>query len=155
LEHKLEELQKIIFQQQEKIDEMQNKINELSDYILRLSVCKVTNPKYPYYDFIVSYQISPEKQDKIDLLFILLSDKFNGKKIQERFRKIKDYPTDFLFSNEPLKYKDVKEALAKILGAISDEVPLMLIKNLRDQGFHVALCDYLLSQCTADNQQDE
>lgn len=155
MEHKLAELQKIIIEQQIKIDEMQNKITALSDYIIRLSVCKLNDPKYPYYNFIVSYGISPEKQAKIGLLFLLLSDKFEGKTIQERFRKIEDYPTDFLFSNETLKYKDVNEALTKILDAISDEVPLLVIQNLKNQGFHVALCDYLLSQCTVNNQKDE
>ena len=148
-------MKQITIKHQKKIDKMQNKIIELSDYILRLSICKFTNPKYPYYDFIVSAQISPEKQVEIGLFFLLLSDKFEGKTMQEPFRKIKDYPTeDFLFSNKPLKYKDVNEELSKILGATSDELSLELIKDLKNQGFHVELCEYLLSQATLNNQQD-
>ena len=151
----LEKLQEVIIQQQKKIDEMQSKIIELSDYILRLSVCKLTNPKYPYYDFIVSTRMSPEKQSKIDVLFLLLSEMFDGKKMRESARRIEDYPTDFLFSNEPPKYKDVSLAITNILGATSGELSLEVIKKLKEQGFYVEVCDYLLNQYDINNENDE
>ncbi|WP_202079230.1 hypothetical protein [Caldalkalibacillus salinus] len=127
------------------LKEAKHNIEILTDYVLRLSVCKQVNPKYPYYDFIVSYGIDPYKQSKIDLLFSLMSEKLESNKIPERFGNIEDFPTDFLFRHSPLKYEDVEEAIMNILNAKSSDVPITLIQSMKDQGLQVKLCEHLLS----------
>lgn len=147
MEHdKVEKLMDRIKKLEDEINEIKMSLGKFEDFILRLAICKQTDPKYPYYDYIVTYRISPETQFKIDLLFGLISEKVESKKIPARFKKIKDFSTDFLYDDNPLQYKDVEKEIMHILGAKDAGVPVMFIKAMRDQGIQVKLCDYLLSQ---------
>ena len=147
MEHK-EKLENILRQQNIKLLELQSKIEILQDEVSRLVICKLSNEKYPYYDLILNYSINPEKQAKIFDLLSLVSERFEGKRLPVRFKETAGIPIDFLFSDKPIKYNDVKKSIMEIL-LINDEdseLPFLVIKSLKDQGIQVKLCEYLLSQ---------
>lgn len=61
MEQRLVELIELVKNQSNQILEMQEKINVLENRVLRLSICKISNGDYPYYDFMLSYGITPDQ----------------------------------------------------------------------------------------------
>ncbi|ANE48830.1 hypothetical protein SY83_09945 [Paenibacillus swuensis] len=127
---------------------MKNKIESLEDRVLRLSVCKVSNGEFPYYDLILSYNITPNQQTQINRLFMALSEKLVGNTLPSRLKETESYSTLFLFSDNPIQYDDVKKSIMTIWPTTDGELPLSIIKAMKDQGIQVQLCEYLLSQAT-------
>ncbi|MBW7475380.1 hypothetical protein K0T92_11525 [Paenibacillus oenotherae] len=145
MEERFAELTELVRKQSNQILEMQQKINILEDKILRLSICKVSNGNYPYYDFILSYGITPDQQSRINRLFMALSNKLAGNTLPTGLRE-ESYSTDFLFSDKPINWDDVKCSITRIWPVTDADLPLSLIKAMKDQGLQIQVCDYLLSQ---------
>ncbi|AIQ10889.1 hypothetical protein PDUR_01790 [Paenibacillus durus] len=124
---------------------MQQKIISLEDRVLRLSICKSSNGNYPYYDFILSYGITPDQQTRINRLFMALSERLAGNTLPFGLKE-ESYSTDFLFSDKPIQLDDVKNAITNIWPVTDDDLPLSLVKAMKEQGIQIQICDYLLSQ---------
>lgn len=87
MERQVAELEKIVKNQSDELLEMKRKIDILEDIVLRLSICKASNGNFPYYDFILSYGITPDQQTRINRLFMLLSEKLAGRKFPLHLRE--------------------------------------------------------------------
>lgn len=149
MELKEEVLENLIKQLNDKLIELQNKIEILEDRVTHLSICKLSNGKFPYYDFILEYSINPSQQCKINDLFLLMSIKMKGNTLPDRYKETAGIPIDFLFCEEPIKYSDVKKSILEIWPGDDDndnDLILMLIRAMKDQGIDVKLCEYLISQ---------
>ncbi|MGM0890096.1 MAG: hypothetical protein ACQEW5_24870 [Bacillota bacterium] len=146
MDRQIEHLVEKVKSQEEVLLEMKSKIEQLEDLIIRLSVCKLSDPSYPYYNFIVLYGITPDQQTSINRLFMALSEKLAGNQIPEGLKSKAEYSTDFLFSDKPIQYENVKCSIMKILNVSDGEIPLSLINSMKSQEMNVTVCDYLLSQ---------
>lgn len=145
MEQRLAELIELVRNQSNQILEMQEKIDVLEDKVLRLSICKISNGNYPYYDFILSYGITPDQQTRINRLFMALSEKLVGNKLPSGLKK-EGYSTAFLFSDKSIQLDNVKNAITNIWPVTDDDLLLSLIKAMKDQGMQIQVCEYLLSQ---------
>lgn len=63
----INDIDKVVKQQDIKIKELQDKVELLQDIVAHLIVCKQSNNNYPYNEFILNYGITPEQQSKIFL----------------------------------------------------------------------------------------
>ncbi|MCG7406087.1 hypothetical protein MH117_01560 [Paenibacillus sp. ACRRX] len=145
LDPKIKQLEEMIVQQNKVILTLQNKIELLEDKVVRLAICKISNGNYPYYDFLLSYHITPEQQFQIKRLFMVLSEKRSGNTLPVSFKSSESYSTDFLYEDSTITYNDVKNSILTILLNTDDDLPLSLITAMRDQGMQTELCDYLIS----------
>ncbi|PDO09563.1 MAG: hypothetical protein BLM47_12075 [Candidatus Reconcilbacillus cellulovorans] len=146
MEEKLNQLMELVDKQNAIIEDLKKKIETLESMIQYLSICKVSNEKYPFYDFVLSYGITTEQQFQLRRLFLVLSEKLSGKSIPEKFREKESYSTDFLFRDLPIEFDDVKKAILKIWPVEDEQLPVLLIKAMKGQGMLIDVCDYLLSQ---------
>ncbi|CAJ1002247.1 hypothetical protein [Brevibacillus aydinogluensis] len=155
MDNQLEELKLKVQDQDKIIKGLREKVEELHDFILTLAICKQADPKFPYYNFIVEYQISPDKKTAIELLFMALSQKLEGKNLDHIRGKDVGISSEILFSDTPLQYKDVEGAITKILEVESNLVAYRLIQAMKDQGMQTSLCEYLLSQVNPHDYDSE
>jgi hypothetical protein len=146
VEYGVNKLEQMITQQNETINALKDKIELLEDKILRLSICKLSNENYPYYDFILSYNITPDQQTQIARLFTALSQKLSGNLLPPSLKKSESYSTEFLFNNSPIRYDDVRDSILKIWPIMDDSLPLALIIAMHEQGLQIEVCEYLISQ---------
>ncbi|WP_051287337.1 hypothetical protein [Paenibacillus taiwanensis] len=145
MDTKIKQLEDMIAQQNKVILTLQNKIELLEDKAVRLAICKISNGNYPYYDFILSYHITPEQQFQIKRLFMVLSEKLAGNALPVSFKTSERYSTDFIYETSTFTFSDVKKSILTILLNTDEDLPLTLIKAMRDQGMQVELCNYLIS----------
>ncbi|MGG1880524.1 hypothetical protein ABDI30_23550 [Paenibacillus cisolokensis] len=139
--------------QQAQIEELESRVLRLEMLVQRMAFCKITNPVYPYYEFIVTNGLKPSDVEKLDLLFSLLSQKFNKEDVDLRFKKITDYPTDFLYSDKEIEFIDVSRSIRGIIfsdtvtGVGDDDLyTFELINSLFGQRKHMELCAHLMSK---------
>lgn len=142
------DFKKKLQEQEKRIAELEKKVLELNDYIIRLAICKETDPKYPYYNLVVLNQISYAKKTTIESLFMLLSYKISEGKVPEKMNKgiFKGDLYDFLQSEEPIQYKDIEAVMMNVFEVESKEVPYRFIKAMKEQGFYNDVCTSLLEQ---------
>ena len=157
MDSSIRDLKNKLQEQEKKIGELECMVIDLNDYVLRLSICKETNPKYPYYNLIVLNQISYTKKATIESLFLLLSYKISEGGIPQNLKryKFKGSIYDFLESDKPLQYKDIEEVMIKILEVESKDVPFRFIKAMKEQGIYSDVCTYLLEQVNPMNFKTE
>lgn len=148
MEQRIRDLEEIIIKQNNQLAEMQSKMEILEDRILRVNICKVSNGKFPYYEFVLSYGITPNQQSQLGRLFVALSEKIAGNSLPTNFKKNAGFCTDFLFDDNPIHFDNVKYSIKSIWPITDDELPLLLIKSMKHQGLQVDVCEYLLSQIT-------
>jgi hypothetical protein len=157
LEEQLKELSNRVLNQEKRIEELQQKITELGNYIIQLSISKQSNPKFPYYEFIVENQIPTNKKVKIEVMFSLLSHRVFEGGLPNHFnrKEIEDIPSSLLYSDSLPTYQQVEEVIMNILDTESNEIPYRLIRSMKNQGIQPEFCDFLLSQVNAENYSME
>ncbi|QIB69241.1 hypothetical protein Ami103574_07840 [Aminipila butyrica] len=159
MEKRLIELENLLNKQNNVIAELNQQINHLKTTVDYLSICKLSNEKYPFYEFLMSYGIAPATHFELRRLLGLIDAKLSGKELPFRLTENMDFSADFLFLNEPIKYMDVKKAILEIRsgekdGQIeaadevqeNDEFISELLHAMKNQGMVVKVCDYILEQ---------
>lgn len=139
------QLEQLVKELSAQITELRKKIETLEDKANRLSVSKASNGKYPYYEFILSYGLTPDHIEQVNRLFMAISEKLEGNNIPVGLKNSK-FPTDFLFTSEPIEYNDVKNAIQGIWPISDKEICAELIQAMKNQGIQINACKYLLSQ---------
>ncbi|PFE17360.1 hypothetical protein [Bacillus cereus] len=133
--------------QDKKIKNLQYEILTLKDHITRLSICKLTDSRYPLQNLIVDARITAEQKSNLDLLFLIMSDTFKRKNINPQFLKaIESLDVASIFSNGDILYNEVIKHLMRILDAPTEDLPLEMLEKMKEEGSCVELCQYLLSQ---------
>ncbi|MEH7708084.1 hypothetical protein COF68_31785 [Bacillus toyonensis] len=133
--------------QDQKIKTLQNEILTLKDHITRLSICKLTDSRYPLQNFIVDARITAEQKSNLDLLFLIISDIFKRKDLTpQHLKAIESLGVASIFSNGEILYNEVIKHLMRILDAPTEDLPLEMLEKMNEEGSCVELCQYLLSQ---------
>lgn len=146
MEKSVNDLLSILEIQSKKIEGLEEKVADLTDYILRLSVSKESNNMYPYYDFIVSNQLSYSKRTQIESLFGLLTHVTESNTIPEYLLKSElSKGIRTLLNEKPLNYNNVKLVMMEILDTDSKVLVYNLVKNMNAQGLFKQVTSYLLA----------
>lgn len=159
MEKKLIELENLLNKQNDVIAELNQQISYLKTTVDYLSICKISNEKYPFYEFLMSYGITPETHFELRRLLRLIDEKLAGKELPIHLKENLNFSADFLFSRAPIRYSDVKKAILDIRSGKQDgymeednevqennEFISELLHAMKHQGMLTKVCDYMLEQ---------
>jgi len=141
-----DDLIKRIDEQDKKIDELVDSITTLKEHIVRLSVCKVTNDHFPYYNFIVSAQLTATQIDEMNLLFLILSDYLENRVGDRHGYLIKKLGIENIFDKDNINKAELKKYIKSILHVDSWELPSEMLTKMKEQGVGGQAVDYLLEE---------
>ncbi|MEK5037470.1 hypothetical protein [Sporosarcina sp. FSL K6-3457] len=140
-------LLELIKEQDKKIDELINNITTLKEHIIRLSICKVTNDEFPYYNFIVTTQLTADQISKIDLLFLITSEYLKNVKITQHHNDlIRRLGIESIFLNNDVEKNELKRYIQSILNVDTWDLPFEMLTKMKEQGVGGQVVDYLLCQ---------
>lgn len=141
-----DELMKRINVQDKKIDELVDTIATLKEHIIRLSVCKVTNDQFPYYNLIVSAQLTATQIDEVNLLLLVLSDHLNNCVGDRHSYLVKKLGIENVFGKENINKAELKNYIKSILQVDDWELPSEMLTKMKEQGVGGQAVDYLLEE---------
>ncbi len=143
LEQKVNELEQII----KAIDE---KVEHLQSIVQRLSICKLEDPRYPYYNWTVSMNISEEKKCLAETVLAILATRLSGQKVSDFKKEIEGIPSEMLYKDDMPNYKDAEIMLMTVLKLNhKGHIPLLL-KKIYAEGRFEKICEYLLDEIGED-----
>jgi hypothetical protein len=137
---------KRIDEQDKKIDELVGSIATLKEHIVRLSICKVTNDHFPYYNFIVSAQLTAIQIDEMNLLLLVLSDYLNNCVGDRHSYLVKKLGIENIFDKDNINKAELKNYIKSILQVDSWELPSEMLTKMKEQGVGGQAVDFLLEE---------
>ncbi len=143
LEQKVNELEQII-------KAMDGKIEHLQSMVLRLSICKLEDPRHPYYNWTVSMNISEEKKCLAEIVLAILATRLNGQKVSDYKKDIEGIPSEMLYKDNMPNYKDAEKMLMTVLELNHKGHIPRLLKNIYAEGRFEKICKHLLGEIGED-----
>lgn len=108
LEQKVSKLEKTIKTMCDKIEHLQN-------MVLRLSICKLEDPRRPYYNWLVTMNVSEEKKFLAEHVLAILAMRLDGQKVSDFKKDVEGIPSEILYKDDVPHYKDAEEMLMTAL----------------------------------------
>lgn len=136
---------------EEKIEELEEKIENLQAKIFWLTISKLPNPRYPYYELLLQSNISDSEKQIMEHALVILSWRLEGEEIPEEFKKpFPGIPYELLYSENVPTFEEAKTILSNILGINNTERIILLLKALYREGRFQDICRHLLEQIGED-----
>lgn len=118
-----------------KIEVLEEQLNTLKEQVRLLSICKVTNDEFPYYNFLVTSGITSTQRSSINLFLIVLSEVIKGKTTDRHIRVIKELEAEsILDENGELNYIEVMNTFKKILDVETSGLIEEMFDSMLKQG---------------------
>lgn len=118
-----------------KIEVLEEQLNTLKEQVRLLSICKVTNDEFPYYNFLVTSGITSTQRSSINLFLIVLSEVTKGKTTDRHIRVIKELEAEsILDENGELNYIEVMNTFKKILDVETSGLIEEMFDSMLKQG---------------------
>lgn len=118
-----------------KIEVLEEQLNTLKEQVRLLSICKVTNDEFPYYNFLVTSGITSTQRSSINLFLIVLSEVLKGKTTDRHIRVIKELEAEsILDENGELNYIEVMNTFKKILDVETSGLIEEMFDSMLKQG---------------------
>lgn len=139
-------LEKKIETLESEIDALRKRCHDLEWRMVRLAVAKIPDPRYPYWNWILSGAIPEETMVTLNLLLSALNERLTGVEIpNEEQKDIEGVSRDVLYGSGPLRVEDVLEAIKSITGMEDNWQVVDLIRAVNEQGMFDELCEHVLS----------
>jgi hypothetical protein len=143
LKQKVNDLEQIIKVMSEKIEHLQS-------MVLRLSICKLEDPRHPYYNWTVSMNISEEKKCLAETVLAILAVRLDGQKVTDYKKDIEGISSEILYKDEAPNYKDAERMLMTVLELNHKGHIPQLLKKIYAEGRFEKICEYLLNEIGED-----
>lgn len=118
-----------------RLAQLEARVQELSDRLTTLAVCKLADPRYPYFEWQVSHPMSAQEQVKLDLLLRVLSARFAGEEVNGPVRaKAQQVVPHVSLDAGPPSFGEIASAIREALGWRRPEQVLELLQSMHDQG---------------------
>jgi DNA polymerase III delta prime subunit len=145
------------------IIELKKQISLLKESLLYLSAAKLSNPKYPYWNYLIELELGIyESKAKIEYVLSVLSERLSGKKII--LTEVDELSSEMIASNDIFatktkanlfpeelfetsvpEYKDAINILLKIIESKDEEIIFKLLLSIYQQGMFKELIKHLLT----------
>ncbi|MCM3362545.1 hypothetical protein ACTNDN_20690 [Niallia sp. HCP3S3_B10] len=136
---------------EKKIEMLEEQLKTLTEQVRLLSICKVTNNEFPYYNFLVTSGITASQRSSIDLFFLVLSELLNGKKEERHIKVLKELDADsILDENQEIIFPEVMNTLKKILDVDTSGLIEEMLDSMLDQGVKTNIVTQLKSNLVFD-----
>lgn len=143
---RLQNLEQKVSEQEKEIEQLKQQVEELTWFFRRLTVSKLSDPKYPYWNWLLERNVSEEKMTLSEIIMLIFKTRYEQREIPARFRKERyEVYSDRLFSDQVPSLQEVQETIASVLD-INNDLVNELLASMKDQGIMVDLCSQLLSQ---------
>lgn len=140
IEQKITELEK-------KIQKLEQEVEKLNYFNYMLVIGKKTDPKYPYYQWLMELKIPEEKKMLMEGIMGILALRLEKKDVPDIFKKeVPGIPFEKLYGEDVPHYEDVVEIVQKVLGLENELHVVDLLKVLYVQGKFRELCKHLLTE---------
>jgi len=138
LEARIEELER-------KVEALTEHCAELKDRLRLMAVAKVSEPRFPFFNWQLFHGSSLEDQGKMFCVLTALDDRVTGRDTPPEFRKeIEGVPNEVLYGDQPLTVEDAANAIKTITGLVHDGALFDLVEAIHGQGMVRNLCPFLL-----------
>ncbi|WP_428265658.1 hypothetical protein [Haliangium sp.] len=125
-------------QLQRRIDLLEEEVATLKEAIQFLAVCKSTNRRFLFFDWIVKYNVLGERRIRLDQVLLTLADRLEGRSPPKR-SAITGVPSELLYKEAAPTYAEAKLLLMQALGVETDNIVEQLIDAFAEQGIHTWL----------------
>lgn len=140
LDQRINELERIV-------EEMYEKVEHLNTMVMRLSICKLVDPRKPYYNWMASISLDDNKRCQFEALMSILAMRLEGEKIPEEFKcPIKNIQFDLLYKDEIPNYEDTANMIKEVMEFGDTTTIPRLLKLIYAEGRQMKLCEHLLNQ---------
>ncbi|MCF6095360.1 hypothetical protein L1765_15495 [Microaerobacter geothermalis] len=130
---------------EEKIKELEKKIEHLETQVSRLTISKLPNPQYPYYEWLVSMDIPDGKREMMEHALVILSRRLEKQPIYNSYKsKLPGISSELLYTSTIPNFEDVQIILSSILGLNNRKHVIDLLQAMYNQDKFSKLCRYLL-----------
>ena len=137
------------------MEQLEEKIDELSDKIIRLSVSKLSDPRYPYFNWLLNSNISNDESSLLEGIMAALSYRLEGREVPDQFKKeVPGVSMQILYADARPDYKEAKEIITAAIDIDAEIIPNML-KVMYGQGKFKELCEHLLAEIGIEPWQDD
>ncbi len=143
LEQKVSKLEKTIKTMCDKIEHLQN-------MVLRLSICKLEDPRRPYYNWLVTMNVSEEKKFLAEHVLAILAMRLDGQKVSDFKKDVEGIPSEILYKDDVPHYKDAEEMLMTALELKHKGHIRRLLKKIYAEGRFEKICEHLLNEIGED-----
>jgi len=131
---------------EKRIEQLEEKIQELADKVLTLSVIKITDSRFPYFNWLLTMSLSDDKRSLLEGIMSVLSDRLKGEEVPDIFKKeVPGVPMNILYSDHIPNYKETEEIITGALD-ISEKIIPNMLRAMYKQGKFKELCEYLLTE---------
>jgi hypothetical protein len=140
LENKIEALEN-------RIEALSARCHDLERRMIRMAVSKISDPRYPYWNWFLCRGASEEEMLKLNVLLSAMHGRVTGSPLPNETNKSIDGVSLDLLSHGsgPLPVEQVFAAIKRVAGMEGDWQVVELIRVVHEQGMFQELCEYVLS----------
>ena len=129
----------------DRVTALEMELENLRDRVDRLAVSKLSDPRFPYFEWLVLHEITPDAQSRLETVLTILSYRVEGAPVPDLLRKpLEGVDLDLLYEEGPPSLDDVVRLGSAVLTIGSSAAVTRLLRALRDQGMFEDLVDTLL-----------
>lgn len=139
------ELQDRIKKLEATVEALTARCDELEWRVVKLVFSKLSNPRYPYWDWLLMAQMPEQTRIKLTVLLSELNGRVTDSQLPEEYHKdIDGVPRDLLYGSSPPPVQEVLAAIKTITGMQHTAQVLEMFRAARAQGMFSDLCDHVL-----------
>lgn len=137
LENKIKELEGTI-------EALTNRCDVLEWRLLTLAISKIPDPRYPFWNWILSHGMPEETRLRLTALLSALQGRVTGTQLPSVEEKI-GISGDLLTGSGPPRAEEVLAAIKSITGMQDNRQIADMLRAVNDQGMFQELCEHVLS----------
>lgn len=145
LSQQVEELTRRMAEMERRSAERQE---DLRYRIFMLATGKISNPRTPYFAWLLERDRGDETSTQVNALFTVLEERLTGADVTDFYRdQVKDAPHELLHGSDPPAAADVIAAIKRVVRIDGTHDLRELIRAIREQtGHYPTLCALVLDE---------
>lgn len=146
LEERVRTLEAQLAQLLEGFEALADRHENLRDRLLTLSIATQPHPRFPFFTWYITRDISDENRAQLQFVLGRLSERIDGVPPMSEFRltKIPGIPEQVLYGDGPPSIEEINTAVKWVTGMKHDVLVHEMFQALYGQGMHQSLCHFYL-----------
>lgn len=129
----------------DKVSALELELEILRERVSRLAVSKLSDPRFPYFEWLVLHEVTPEAQSRLETVLTILSYRVEEVPVPDLLRRpLPEVDLDLLYAEGAPSLDDIVQLLCGVLAIGSPAVVRRLLCALRDQGMFEDLVEALM-----------